>query len=77
MWERTITVGSAGKTFSATGWKLGWGVGPPDLINALQVLHHNCIYTCPTPIQVRHLIILFCHEHIFRALNKRGYLMII
>ena len=56
MWERTITVGSAGKTFSATGWKLGWGVGPPDLINALHVLHHNCIYTCPTLIQVfKHL----------------------
>lgn len=51
MWERTITVGSAGKTFSATGWKLGWGVGPADLIQALSVLHQNCIYTCPTPIQ--------------------------
>ena len=55
MWERTITVGSAGKTFSATGWKLGWGIGPANLIDALKVLHHNCIYTCPTPIQVKPL----------------------
>ncbi|XP_052789184.1 kynurenine--oxoglutarate transaminase 3-like isoform X2 [Mya arenaria] len=51
MWDRTITVGSAGKTFSATGWKLGWAVGPADLMQALMVLHQNSIYTCPTPIQ--------------------------
>ncbi|KAL4219671.1 Kynurenine--oxoglutarate transaminase 3 [Mactra antiquata] len=51
MWERTITIGSAGKTFSATGWKLGWGIGPENLIEALKVLHQNSIYTCPTPIQ--------------------------
>lgn len=51
MWDRTITIGSAGKTFSVTGWKLGWAVGPADLIRALSVVHQNCIYTCPTPIQ--------------------------
>lgn len=51
MWERTISIGSAGKTFSATGWKLGWGIGPAELIQALSVLHQNSIYTCPTPIQ--------------------------
>lgn len=28
LYERTITIGSAGKTFSVTGWKLGWAVGP-------------------------------------------------
>ncbi|WAR30342.1 KAT3-like protein [Mya arenaria] len=46
-----IKIGSAGKTFSATGWKLGWAVGPADLMQALMVLHQNSIYTCPTPIQ--------------------------
>uniref|UniRef100_A0A1I8HA72 kynurenine--oxoglutarate transaminase n=1 Tax=Macrostomum lignano TaxID=282301 RepID=A0A1I8HA72_9PLAT len=51
MWERTITVGSAGKTFSATGWKLGWSIGPEELIKHLQVVHRNCCYTCPTPSQ--------------------------
>ena len=38
MWERTITIGSAGKTFSVTGWKLGWAVGPSNLIFNCQVL---------------------------------------
>ncbi|KAG8186465.1 hypothetical protein JTE90_009224 [Oedothorax gibbosus] len=51
MWDRTITVGSAGKTFSVTGWKTGWAYGPQHLIRPLQLLHQNCIYTCPTPIQ--------------------------
>ena len=52
MWERTITIGSAGKTFSVTGWKLGWSIGPKNLIHALQTVHQNCVYTCPTPLQV-------------------------
>lgn len=52
MWERTITVGSAGKTFSVTGWKTGWAYGPANLMRNLQVVHQNCVYTCVTPIQV-------------------------
>ena len=51
MWERTITVGSAGKTFSVTGWKLGWSYGPENLIKPMQLVHQNTIYTCPTPLQ--------------------------
>lgn len=53
MFERTVTMGSAGKTLSATGWKLGWGIGPEQLIAPMQVLHQNCTYNCPTPVQVR------------------------
>lgn len=52
MWERTITIGSAGKTFSVTGWKTGWAYGPANLMVNLQMVHQNCVYTCPTPIQV-------------------------
>lgn len=51
MWERTITIGSAGKTFSVTGWKLGWAVGPDNLLQNCQIAHQNCVYACPTPIQ--------------------------
>ncbi|CAH0405753.1 unnamed protein product [Chilo suppressalis] len=51
MWERTITVGSAGKTFSVTGWKTGWAYAPSNLMRNLQVVHQNCVYTCSTPIQ--------------------------
>uniref|UniRef100_A0A8C8YZ51 Kynurenine--oxoglutarate transaminase 3 n=1 Tax=Prolemur simus TaxID=1328070 RepID=A0A8C8YZ51_PROSS len=51
MWERTITIGSAGKTFSVTGWKIGWSIGPNHLIKHLQTIQQNTIYTCATPLQ--------------------------
>lgn len=51
MWERTITIGSAGKTFSMTGWKLGWAYGPANLIKCLCVVHQTAIYTCATAVQ--------------------------
>uniref|UniRef100_A0A8C6SFE1 Kynurenine--oxoglutarate transaminase 3 n=1 Tax=Neogobius melanostomus TaxID=47308 RepID=A0A8C6SFE1_9GOBI len=51
MWERTITVGSAGKTFSVTGWKLGWSIGPQHLVKHLQTVMQISLYTCPTPLQ--------------------------
>lgn len=51
MWERTITIGSAGKTFSMTGWKLGWAYGPANLMQNLCVVHQTAIYTCATTVQ--------------------------
>ncbi|KAH9002315.1 PLP-dependent transferase [Lactarius hatsudake] len=33
MWERTVTVGSAGKSFAATGWRVGWLIGPASIIS--------------------------------------------
>ncbi|EDV27448.1 Kynurenine--oxoglutarate transaminase 3 [Trichoplax sp. H2] len=51
MYDRTITVGSAGKTFSVTGWKVGWSMGPSNLIKHLRVVHTNSIYHCSTITQ--------------------------
>ncbi|XP_032667445.1 kynurenine--oxoglutarate transaminase 3 isoform X2 [Odontomachus brunneus] len=51
MFKRTITIGSAGKTFSVTGWKIGWAYGPANLMYNLKVMHQNTVYTCTTPIQ--------------------------
>jgi len=51
MWDRTITIGSAGKTFSLTGWKIGWALGPRNLIKYLQLVHQTAIYTVATPLQ--------------------------
>ncbi|XP_060768319.1 kynurenine--oxoglutarate transaminase 1-like isoform X2 [Neoarius graeffei] len=48
MWERTITIGSAGKCFSATGWKVGWAMGPGHLLKHLCTVHQNSLYHCPT-----------------------------
>lgn len=51
MWERTVTLGSAGKTFSVTGWKIGWAVAPPDLSEALRKVHQWVPYAVTTPLQ--------------------------
>lgn len=51
MWERTISVGSAGKTFSVTGWKIGWALGAEHLIRYVQLVHQTAIYTVATPLQ--------------------------
>jgi aspartate/methionine/tyrosine aminotransferase len=51
MWERTLTLSSLGKTFSLTGWKVGWGIGPPGLSAGLRSAHQFLTFTTPTPVQ--------------------------
>ena len=52
MWERTVTLGSAGKTFSVTGWKIGWAVAPPELSLAVRRVHQWIPFTVATPLQI-------------------------
>ncbi|XDV20655.1 hypothetical protein PO909_025950 [Leuciscus waleckii] len=51
MWERTVTIGSAGKTFSATGWKVGWAMGSGHILKHLKTVHQNSVYHCATAAQ--------------------------
>ncbi len=51
MWERTLTVNSTGKTFSMTGWKVGYAVGPPDLTRAVRATHQFVTFSTSTPFQ--------------------------
>ncbi|NUP58362.1 MAG: aminotransferase class I/II-fold pyridoxal phosphate-dependent enzyme [Pseudarthrobacter sp.] len=49
--ERTITISSAGKTFSLTGWKVGWLSGPEDLVAAVRTVKQFLTYSSGTPFQ--------------------------
>jgi kynurenine--oxoglutarate transaminase/cysteine-S-conjugate beta-lyase/glutamine--phenylpyruvate transaminase len=51
MWERTITISSAGKTFSATGWQVGWAIGPESLIKPMHQLLPYVQFCASTVIQ--------------------------
>ena len=51
MAERTITISSAGKTFSMTGWKVGWAVAPPELSRALFRAHQFMTFSGAAPLQ--------------------------
>jgi kynurenine---oxoglutarate transaminase / cysteine-S-conjugate beta-lyase / glutamine---phenylpyruvate transaminase len=51
MFEQTLTLSSSGKTFSCTGWKVGWAVGPKHLIKAITAIQQWVNYSTPTPNQ--------------------------
>jgi N-succinyldiaminopimelate aminotransferase len=51
MWERTLTLGGAGKTFSCTGWRIGWAIGPAPLQEALCRLRQFTVFAAATPLQ--------------------------
>ena len=51
MHERTVTISSLGKTFSVTGWKIGWAIGPAPLVNAVNQAHQFITYAVASPLQ--------------------------
>ena len=51
MWERTLSINSTGKTFSMTGWKIGYAVGPAGLNAALRAVHQFVTFASATPFQ--------------------------
>jgi len=51
MYERTITISGLSKTFSVTGWRLGYLVAPPHLTDALRKVHDFLTVGAPAPLQ--------------------------
>ncbi|MES4890357.1 pyridoxal phosphate-dependent aminotransferase [Streptomyces sp. NPDC096012] len=51
MRERTVTIGSAGKTFSFTGWKVGWVTASPELVGAVRSVKQFLTYVSSGPFQ--------------------------
>jgi N-succinyldiaminopimelate aminotransferase len=51
MFERTVTVSSLGKTFSVTGWKIGWVYGHPALVNGVARAHQYVTFAANHPAQ--------------------------
>jgi len=51
MRERTVTIGSAGKTFSFTGWKVGWVTAAPGLVSAVRSAKQFLTYVASGPFQ--------------------------
>ena len=51
MRERTVTISSAGKTFSVTGWKIGWVCAEPRLVAAVRTVKQFLTYVSGAPFQ--------------------------
>jgi len=51
MWDRTVTLSSLGKSFSLTGWKVGWAVAPEHLTAGVRAAHQFLTFTTASPLQ--------------------------
>ncbi|KAF8640030.1 hypothetical protein AX17_001272 [Amanita inopinata Kibby_2008] len=51
MWDRTVTVGSAGKAFAATGWRVGWLIGPASIIQPTLAATTRIVFCSNSPLQ--------------------------
>ncbi|PKI85487.1 hypothetical protein MVES_000584 [Malassezia vespertilionis] len=49
MWDRTLTIGSAGKSFACTGWRVGWVIGAPHLVGPTAAAHVRITFTANSP----------------------------
>src|SRR5579871_5235935 len=79
MRERTLTLSGASKTFSCTGWRIGWAIGPEPLQSALARLRQFTVFAAPTPLQFAVAAGLCFPDRYFRQLAaeyqaRRDYL---
>ena len=51
MRERTITINGLSKTYSVTGWRVGWAVAPPEITDAIRKVHDFLTVGAPAPLQ--------------------------
>jgi N-succinyldiaminopimelate aminotransferase len=66
MADRTITISSAGKTFSATGWKVGWLHGPPEAVAAARTVKQFLTYVASGPFQPAVALALGLGDDVYR-----------
>ncbi|TFI56888.1 aminotransferase [Sphingomonas parva] len=71
MAERTVKVGSAGKIFSLTGWKVGWIVAPPALGGPIAKAHQYLAYATPPNLQTAVAYGLGLEEGYFAGMRSR------
>ena len=72
MAERTLTISSLGKTFSVTGWKIGWAIGPEPLITAVNRAHQFITFAAASPLQAAAVTALDLPTEFFETLQA-GY----
>ncbi|MFF9625582.1 pyridoxal phosphate-dependent aminotransferase [Streptomyces griseosporeus] len=70
MRERTVTIGSAGKTFSFTGWKVGWVTAAPGLVTAVRSAKQFLTYVSSGPFQYAVAEALALPESYFTAFRE-------
>jgi N-succinyldiaminopimelate aminotransferase len=67
MRERTVVISSGGKTFSCTGWKIGWVCAPPELVSAVRTAKQFLTYVNGGPFQYAVAVGLGLSDDVFRG----------
>jgi aminotransferase len=72
MRERTITINGMSKTYSVTGWRVGWAIAPPAVTDAIRKVHDFLTVGAPAPLQEAGAAALALPQEYYRRLAK-GY----
>lgn len=80
MRERTVTISGLSKTWSVTGWRIGWTLAPPELTNAIRKVHDFLTVGAPAPLQEAAAVALGMPDAYYTQLaqgyrEKRAYLV--
>ncbi|XP_076918098.1 uncharacterized protein LOC143578388 [Bidens hawaiensis] len=70
MYERTVTLNSLGKTFSLTGWKIGWAIAPTHFIWGVKQAHSYLTFATSTPMQFAAATALRAPDSYYEELRK-------
>ena len=80
MAERTVTISGLSKTFSITGWRLGYCIAPPEMSNAIRKVHDFLTVGAPHPLQVAGAVALAMpqsyYDNLRRAYHRRRDLLL-
>ncbi|MGD0825584.1 MAG: aminotransferase class I/II-fold pyridoxal phosphate-dependent enzyme [Terriglobales bacterium] len=71
MRERTITINGLSKSYSVTGWRVGWAVAPPAITNAIRKVHDFLTVGAPAPLQEAGAVALSLPASYYRELAER------
>jgi aminotransferase len=80
MEDRTITISALSKTYSVTGWRVGWAIGPEVLIKGVRTVHDFLTVGAPAPLQEAGVVALELPDDYYRQLlldygERRGLMM--
>ncbi|HEX2909701.1 MAG TPA: aminotransferase class I/II-fold pyridoxal phosphate-dependent enzyme [Chloroflexia bacterium] len=80
MYDRTITISGLSKTYSATGWRIGWLIAPPDITSAIRKVHDFLTVGAAAPLQEGAAFALAFPDDYYQNLGdlyrtKRDYMM--
>ncbi|KAL6504552.1 hypothetical protein OROGR_026475 [Orobanche gracilis] len=70
MFERTVTLNSLGKTFSLTGWKIGWAIAPAHLTWGVRQAHSYLTFATSTPMQYAAATALRADDSYYEELRR-------